>query len=104
VSIPLEWDAVITAQEPNELLAWKSQPDSTIQHAGVVRFQPNANGGTTVHIHMSYNPPAGAIGHALATVLGADPKKKMDDDLMRMKTMIEEKTAAYNVAENPLAI
>jgi uncharacterized membrane protein len=104
VSIPLEWDAVITAQEPNELLAWKSQPDSTIQHAGVVRFQPNANGSTTVHIHMSYNPPAGAIGHALATVLGADPKKKMDDDLIRMKTMIEEKTAAYDVAENPLAI
>jgi hypothetical protein len=71
---------------------------------GVVRFQPNANGSTTVHIHMSYNQPAGAIGHALATVLGADPKKKMDDDLMRMKTMIEEKTVAYDVAENPLAI
>jgi uncharacterized membrane protein len=76
----LEWDAVITAQERNKLLAWKSLPDSAIQHAGLIRFQQNADGTTTVHIHMSYNPPAGALGHALATVLGADPKKKMDDE------------------------
>jgi uncharacterized membrane protein len=104
VSIPLEWDTIVTEQVTNQLLAWKSQPGSSIQHAGVVRFQPNADGSTTIHIHMSYNPPGGALGHALATLLGADPKKKMNEDLMRMKTLIEEKRAAYDVAENPLAI
>jgi uncharacterized membrane protein len=102
-SIPLEWDTVITAQVRNQLLAWKSQPNSIIQHAGVVRFRPNADGSTTVHIHMSYNPP-GALGHVLATLLGADPKKTMDEDLMRMKTLIEEKRVIHDVAENPLAI
>jgi hypothetical protein len=40
----------------------------------------------------------------LATLLGADPKKTMDEDLMRMKTLIEEKRVIHDVAENPLAI
>ena len=38
---------------------------------------------------MSYNPPAGALGHAVAELFGADPKHEMDDDLMRMKSFIE---------------
>jgi uncharacterized membrane protein len=38
---------------------------------------------------MSYNPPAGAIGHAIATLLGTDPKSEMDEDLMRVKSYIE---------------
>jgi uncharacterized membrane protein len=38
---------------------------------------------------MSYSPPAGALGHAFALLLGSDPKSKMDDDLGRMKQFIE---------------
>jgi uncharacterized membrane protein len=38
---------------------------------------------------MSYTPPAGAVGHGLATLLGSDPKSQMDDDLARMKAFIE---------------
>jgi uncharacterized membrane protein len=38
---------------------------------------------------MCYNPPAGAIGDALARLIGADPKSLMDADLVRMKTLIE---------------
>jgi uncharacterized membrane protein len=38
---------------------------------------------------MSYNPPGGAVGHAIARLLGRDPKQEMDDDLMRMKAFIE---------------
>jgi len=38
---------------------------------------------------MSYTPPAGVIGHGLATLIGADPKAQMDDDLARMKAFIE---------------
>ena len=47
------------------------------------------NGGTRVRVHLSYVPPGGAIGHAIAALLGADPKSEMDADLLRMKTMIE---------------
>jgi uncharacterized membrane protein len=61
----------------------------------VVRFQPNEQGGTRVEVRMTYNPPAGALGHAVASLLGADPKHAMDEDLVRFKSLIEEgKTSA----------
>jgi uncharacterized membrane protein len=85
----VRWDAVTTALIANELIAWKSVEGSVIEHAGVIRFTPTADGATTIDIKMSYNPPAGAVGHAVATILGRDPKHQMDDDLARLKTTIE---------------
>jgi len=38
---------------------------------------------------MSYNPPGGALGHGLATLLGSDPKRAMDEDLVRFKSLLE---------------
>lgn len=88
-NVPIEFDAVVTRFVPNELIAWKTVEGAPVAHAGIVRFEPDEGGGTRVHIRFSYNPPAGAIGHAFATLMGEDPKSKMDDDLARMKTLIE---------------
>jgi uncharacterized membrane protein len=85
----VEWNAVITKSLPNDVLAWKSEPDSIVQHAGIVHFTDNGDATTTVNIQMSYNPPGGVLGHAVATVFGADPKSQLDEDLMRMKSLIE---------------
>jgi uncharacterized membrane protein len=38
---------------------------------------------------MSYNPPAGALGHAVATLFGSDPKSAMNEDLVRLKSLLE---------------
>ncbi len=86
--VPIEWDAEITEFIPNKILAWKTVPGSVIQHSGIVRFD-DEDGGTRVTIRMSYNPGAGALGHAIAELLGADPKTRMDQDLAMMKTFIE---------------
>jgi uncharacterized membrane protein len=43
--VPVEWGAVISAHLPNEVRAWRSESNSLIQHAEIVRFQPNAEGG-----------------------------------------------------------
>jgi uncharacterized membrane protein len=94
--VPVAWDAEITEIVPNEVLAWKSTPGSTIENAGIVRFDPNQDGGTRVTVRMSYNPPAGAMGHAVASLFGADPKRELDDDLLRLKSLIETgKTRAH---------
>lgn len=47
---------------------------------------------------MSYNPPAGAIGHVVASLFGADPKSEMDADLARMKTLIETGIRPHDAA------
>jgi len=87
--VPVEWDAVLTSYTPNEVLAWKTEPSSTVQHAGIVHFQPNPDGGTAVSIRLTYNPGAGGLGHVVASLFGADPKSEIDEDLVRMKTFIE---------------
>jgi uncharacterized membrane protein len=94
---PVGWEAVITRLAPNELLAWMTTPESAVKHAGVIRFDPNPDGGTRVDIKLSYNPPGGAIGHALAILCGCDPKRAMDRDLVELKSLVEQgKTTAHH--------
>ncbi|MBA4158930.1 MAG: SRPBCC family protein [Gemmatimonadetes bacterium] len=93
--VPVEWEARTTQLVPNEVISWKSVPGSPIANAGTVRFQPNERGGTRVDVRMTYNPPAGALGHAVASFFGVDPKSAMDEDLLRFKSLIEHgKTSA----------
>jgi uncharacterized membrane protein len=84
-----EWTAEITAQEENRIFCWRTLPGSTIQNEGVVRFQSTDDGGTRLDIRLSYNPPAGVIGHGIASFLRVDPKTAMDEDLVRMKSLLE---------------
>lgn len=84
----VEWDAMLTAEEPNRLIAWKTAEDASVGHAGIVRLEPDGLT-TRVHLRMSYNPPGGVLGHGLAWLLGSDAHRLMADDLMRMKSFIE---------------
>jgi uncharacterized membrane protein len=85
----VEWDAVMTSYTPHEVLAWRTEPNSLVQHAGIICFLSNSDGGTTVHIRLTYNSGAGMLGHIVVSLFGADPKRQMDEDLVRMKTFIE---------------
>ena len=85
-----EWDAIVTRLIPHQVLAWKSVEGSTVENAGIIHFGPSHDGRSTrLDIRMSYKPPAGALGHAFARLLGADPRKQMDDDLTQLKSLIE---------------
>jgi uncharacterized membrane protein/gas vesicle protein len=94
----IEWDAILTESKPPEVLAWRTEPDSPVQHQGKVRFDPE-NGGTRVQVQMEYSPPAGVLGHAVAALFNGDPKKQMDEDLMRMKTFIESGIPPHDAAK-----
>ena len=97
--VPVEWDAEITRVVPGEMIAWKSVEGSAIANAGYVLFEPNEQGGTEVTVRISYNPPAGALGHAVAKAFGADPKSEMDQDLLRMKTLLETGQTPHDAAQ-----
>lgn len=87
--IPVEFDAITTREIPNQLIAWRSLPDQEIKTSGSVRFEPVQDGATRVTVQMSYTPPAGALGHTVAALFGADPKQAMDEDLARLKSLLE---------------
>jgi uncharacterized membrane protein len=85
-----EWDAVTTSWVPNELIAWKSVEGSAVENAGRVQLRRISDDATQIDVRLTYNPPGGAAGHAFATVFGVDPKRAMDEDLVRLKSLLEE--------------
>jgi uncharacterized membrane protein len=94
--VPVSWDAEITQFEPNRTIAWRSAPGSLVRTMGQVRFEDDAEGGTRLTIRMSYCPPAGIFGHIAASLFGADPKSEIDDDMVRLKSLLEiGKTRAH---------
>jgi uncharacterized membrane protein len=88
--VPVSWDADVTEFIPSQLIAWKSVDGSAIRQSGILRIDPGPEGGARLDIRMTYNPPAGAVGHAVATLFGANPERQMDEDFNRMKSLIEE--------------
>jgi uncharacterized membrane protein len=85
----VEFEAETTAFEPDRVIAWKTLPNQPIEHEGRVRFDQIPQG-TRVQVQMTYRPPGGIVGHAIAHILGWDPKARMDDDLVRMKALLED--------------
>ncbi len=84
----LEWDSVMTEKSRPHRLAWRTEPGAEIPQTGSIELEPY-RGGTRATVRMSYSPPGGKLGHGLASLIGSDPKSQMDDDLERMKSIIE---------------
>ncbi len=87
--VPLEWDSMLTEQTPGSALAWRSRPGSMLENAGTVRFHREGTG-TRVDLRLCYHPPAGHTGQAIAELMGADPRGKLNEDLGRLKALLED--------------
>jgi uncharacterized membrane protein len=86
----VEWDAEITEDRPNELIAWRSLEGADVYNTGSVRFEPAIGGrGTIVRVEIDYSPPGGVIGAGLAKLFGEEPEQQLDSDLRRFKQVIE---------------
>jgi uncharacterized membrane protein len=94
----VQWDSRVTQLVPHEVIAWATVPGAQVQHAGRVRFQRDGRG-TRLQIEMGYNPAGGALGHAVASLFGADALAEMDQDLMRLKAYFEMGTPARDAAK-----
>jgi uncharacterized membrane protein len=91
--VPIEWHASLTQQTPNEVIAWRSEPASMLENAGIIRFSSKGTG-TRVDLRFCYLPPAGGAGRAVAELLGSDPRAKLNEDLGRMKALLEATTGS----------
>ncbi len=91
--IPLSWTGRITRLVLDNSIEWWSLPESTIENHGVIHLDAEKDGRTRVQIDMSYNPPAGLLGHAVAALLGLDPRSAMDQDVVQLKSLFEREKA-----------
>ncbi|HEX8918640.1 MAG TPA: SRPBCC family protein [Chloroflexota bacterium] len=83
-----EWDAVITEQNPDERVAWRSTDGKT--NAGVVTFHRLGEDQTRVTVQMEWEPEG--IAQHVGSTLGVDDRH-VQGDLERFKAFIEERGA-----------
>ena len=86
--IKAEWDARIINEIENKVIGWQSLEGSRVSTAGAVNFE-ETDRGTTVHVHLQYNPPGGKLGAALAWLTGEEPNIQVREDLRRFKQLME---------------
>jgi uncharacterized membrane protein len=81
-----EWDALITEQVPDRIVAWRSE-DGTA-NGGYVSFAPLDDDHTRVMLEMEYEPEdlKETVGDALGFV-----SRQVSADLERFKEFIEER-------------
>jgi uncharacterized membrane protein len=86
----VEWDSVLTAEEPDRLLAWETGPDAEVKNHGRVEFRDAPGGrGTELHATIVYDPPGGALGKLIATLFQKEPGMQAKRDLRRLKMLLE---------------
>ena len=97
--IPVQWDAEITKDVPDEMIGWRSIEGSAIETAGYVKFEPAPGGrGTLVRVALEYDLPAGRVGAIVATLFGKRPGAHVEDLLRRFKQLME--TGESAIAES----
>jgi uncharacterized membrane protein len=86
----VEWDARITEEVPDEKLAWRATESAEVPNAGAVWFRPAPDGvSTEMHVLLVYDIPGGELGKAVAAYFGEEPHQQLDDDLRRLKQVME---------------
>jgi len=90
LGVPVSWEAEVFMERQPELIAWRSLEGSTVDTAGSVHFTQALGGrGTEVHVELKYDPPGGQAGSALAWLTGQSPAGMINEDLRRLKQLLE---------------
>ena len=92
-----EWEAEIINERENELIAWRTFEGASVDHAGSVHFTPLPGGRTEVRVVLKYNPPAGAVGTAIAKLFGQDPEKEIEEDMLRLDAIFDSMRKAESI-------
>jgi uncharacterized membrane protein len=87
----VEWDAEVTNDEPDRLIAWRrTQGPFLAPSGGSVHFEPKRQGRETVtRLEIEFRQLRGPIGTMLGNVLGQIPEQLVRQDLERFKELME---------------
>lgn len=85
-----EWDASVTQERENELIAWSSEPGSEVDTAGSVRFKTLDDGrATELTVSLKYDPPGGKAAAVVAKLFSGGVEAEIVEDLQRFKASME---------------
>lgn len=84
------WESRIVEDSAPKTIAWSTVDgtDTDVRNSGVVRFDDKGGNRTGVEVSFVYDPPAGKLGEAVASLF-ADPQKKVERAVAEFKQVIE---------------
>jgi uncharacterized membrane protein len=85
----VQWESVVTDDQPGELIAWQSVEGSEIRNSGRVEFHDVPGRGTVVRAVIAYDPPGGMIAKLAAKLFQREPALQARRDLRRFKQFME---------------
>ena len=85
----VEWNAVVTAEEPGRSISWQSEDGADVPSSGRVTFTDAGPRGTVVSAVIAYDPPAGVVGKVIAKLFQREPAIQARRDLRRFKQLME---------------
>lgn len=88
----LKWDAEIVKDVNGFLIGWQSAEGAPLENAGKVEFMDYGPGRTQVKVVITYRPPAGDLGVAIAHALNPAFKKVVENDIGSFKEKMENIT------------
>jgi len=87
---PVSWDAEITEDVEDRIIAWRSLPGSAIESSGQVQFGDAPEGrGTVVRARILYQAPGGKTAQEISRFFGESASQQLRDDLRRFKQVME---------------
>jgi uncharacterized membrane protein len=96
--IPVRFEERFFRCEKNRALESRSEPGSLISYCKQMTFEKAGENHTRLHVTFNYHPPGGAVGHAVASIVGIDPKTLLSDLLMRAKFYLETDREPHDAA------
>jgi uncharacterized membrane protein len=88
--VRLQWQSEIVDDQPNQCISWRTREGSEVNHCGSVRFETAPAGrGTLVRVEMYYGLPGGHMAEQAAKLFSAAPETVIQEDLRRLKQLIE---------------
>jgi len=85
----VQWESVVTADEPGRLIAWQSVEGAEIRNSGRIEFHDVPGRGTVVRAVIAYDPPGGMLAQLAAKLFQREPALQARRDLRRFKQFME---------------
>ena len=98
----VEWNAFVTEERENALIAWTSDDGADVPNSGRIEFRDAGARGTVVTATILYDPPGGIVGKLIAKMFQREPAIQARRDLRRFKQLLETgeiATSSYTKAQ-----
>jgi len=90
----ISWESEVIEDKENEIIQWRSVPDSSVENSGSLTLVQNEEGGATkATVELRYNPPGKHNSFLEAKMLAVITDFQMKADLRKLKNIMESETS-----------